>query len=166
MLERFGINGPMLLFQIVHFLLMVWLLRRLLYQPVMNAFEGRKTKIADSLAEAERVAAQAAQERSALEAQIAAERRQAQASLQAAVATSEEAAKKRLAEASTEADSMLAKAREDAENTRRNALSGVQTDITELALAAAAKVVGVAVDDRRHRDLIDDFLKNEIGEVA
>lgn len=165
-MDKFGINGPMLLFQIVHFLLMVWLLRRLLYQPVMNAFEGRKKKIADALAEAERVAASAAEERATLEAQIAAERRQAQTSLQAAVATSEEAAKKRLAEASAEAEAMLAKAREDAENTRKSALSGVQTDITELALAAAAKVVGVAVDDKRHRELIAAFLRDEIGEVA
>ncbi len=165
-MDKFGVNGPMLLFQIVHFLLLMWLLRRILYQPVMNAYEGRKTKIAESLAEAERVAANAAEERSALEAQIAAERRQAQASLQAAVATSEEAAKNRLAQASSEADSMMAKARDDAEQTRQSALAGVQTDITELALAAAAKVVGVAVDEKRHRELIADFLKNEIGEVA
>ena len=64
-MDKFGVNGPMLLFQIVHFLLLTWLLRRLLYEPVMDAYEGRKTKIADSLAEAERVAAQAAQERAA-----------------------------------------------------------------------------------------------------
>ena len=165
-MDKFGVNGPMLLFQIVHFLLLTWLLRRLLYKPVMDAYEGRKTKIADSLAEAERVAAQAAEERTALETQIAAERREAQVSLQAAVATSEEAAKKRLAEASTEADSLLSKAREDAESTRQSALAGVQTDITELALAAAAKVVGSAVDEKRHRDLIADFIEKEIGEVA
>jgi len=164
--DKFGINGWMLFFQVVHFLIMLWLLNKLLYKPIMNAFASRKERIANSLAEAEQVAARAAEERQALEAQIAAERREAQGRLQQAVATSEEAAKKRLAEANAEADALLAKAREEAAATRQSALAGVQADITDLALAAAAKVVGASVDEKRHRELIANFLQKEIGEVA
>ncbi len=165
-LGNLGILGPNLLFQIINFLIVLFLLNRLLYKPVLGMFERRREKIRESLEEAGKVREEAAAERSRLEAQIAEERRTSQERLRAAVAQSEEAAERRLAEAKAEAEQIVAKARTDAEQTRAQALSGLQGEIADLALAAAAKVLGEGIDEKQHRSLVDRFLNEQMGDLA
>lgn len=165
-LGKFGINGWMLLFQIIHFLIMAWLLNKLLYKPVINAFESRKAKIADALAEAARVKASADAERVQLEAKLAAERQESQTRLREAVARSQEAADRRLSEATVEADQILVRARAEAEDTRKHALAGLEGEIADLALTAAGRVLGEAVDEGKHRRLVDSFIKEQLGDLA
>ncbi len=156
----------MLAFQIIHFLLLLWILRKLLYGPLSNMLEERKAKIADALAEAERVSTMAASERATLEAQIAEERRTSHQKLTESVARGDEAAKKRVEEATVEAERIVAQARADASQARNEALSGLQGDVADLALAAAARVVGSSIDEKQHRGLIDNFLKEQLGDLA
>lgn len=166
MLEKFGINLPFLLTQILHFLILIWVLNKLLFGRIGSMLDERRNRIAEAMAEADRVGQEAASERSRLEAQIAEERREAQTNLRQAVARSEEAAERRKSEAEEEARTILAKARSDAEQSRQQALSGLQGEIAGLALAAAAKVLGEGVDEKQHRSLIDRFLKEELGDLA
>ncbi|MFN8423507.1 MAG: F0F1 ATP synthase subunit B [Anaerolineae bacterium] len=166
MVEKLGINGPLLGLQILHFVLLLVLLRVLLYKPILNMMRKRTEQIQTSLAEADKVRQQAATERATLEAQIAEERRSSQDRLRMAVARGEEAAERRLAEANTEAEQLLARARAEAEQTRAQALAGMQNDIAELALMAAGKVLGEAIDASKHRKLVDGFLSQKLGELA
>lgn len=165
-MEKLGILLPNLIFYIINFFIMFWLLRLLLYQPIVKLFTERRERIRDSLAEAERVKEEAAAERARLEAQIAEERRTNQERLREAAARSEEAATRRLAEANAEADVILARARAEAEQTHQQALVGLQGEIADLALRAAGKVLGEGIDETRHRALVDRFLREELGDLA
>ena len=165
-LAKFGINGWMLLFQVAHFLILVWLLNKILYKPVMGAFDARRAKIADALAEAARVKEAADAERLAFETKLAAERQESQTRLREAVARSEEAAGRRLQEANVEAEQILARARAEADTARKHALAGLEGEIADLALSAAGRVLGAAVDEKAHRKLVDGFLKDQLGEIA
>jgi F-type H+-transporting ATPase subunit b len=165
-LEKLGILLPNLIFNIINFGIMVWLLNRFLYQPIMKLFNERRERIREGLAEADRVRSEAAAERAQLEAQIAEERRTSQDRLRDAVSKSEEAAKRRLEEANAQADQILAQARLDADQTRQQALVGMQSSIADLALQAAGKVLGEGIDESRHRSLVDRFLSEQLGGLA
>lgn len=165
-MEKLGINGPLLGLQILHFILLLILLRMLLYKPILNMLHKRTEQIRTSLAEADKVRQQAATERAALEAQIAEERRSSQDRLRQAVARGEEAAERRLSEANAEAEQLLLRARTEAEQTRAQALAGMQNDIAELALLAAGKVLGEAIDGPKHRQLVEGFLSQKLGDLA
>jgi F-type H+-transporting ATPase subunit b len=165
-LDKLGILLPNLVIYIINFLLMMWLLRILLYKPVTNMLNERRERIRDSLAEAERVKEQAAAERARLEAQFAEERKAMLERQRETTARSEEAATRRLAEANSEAEAIVGRAREEATATREGALAGLQNEIADLALRAAAKVLGEGVDDPRHRALVDKFLRDELGDLA
>jgi F-type H+-transporting ATPase subunit b len=166
MLSELGIAPNFLIFHITNFLVVLVLLRFLLYQPILGMFERRSERIREGLAEAERVREDAAAERARLEAQLNEERRASQERLREAVARSEEAAEKRLAGANAEAEELLAKARADAEQIRQQALAGLQPEIADLTMRAAAKVLQAEMDRQRHRELIDRFLREELGELA
>jgi F-type H+-transporting ATPase subunit b len=165
-MAELGIAPYFLLFHIINFLVVLVLLRMLLYQPILGMFERRAERIREGLAEAERVREDAAAERGRLESQLNEERRVSQDRLRDAVARSEEAAEKRLATANEEAEALLAKARTDAEQIRHEALAGLQPEIADLTVRAAAKVLQSELDPQRHRQLIDRFLREELGELA
>lgn len=49
--------------QALNFIILVWLLKRFLYRPILDALDAREQQIADTLAEADRTQAEAAEER-------------------------------------------------------------------------------------------------------
>lgn len=53
--------------QAINFLVLVWLMRRFLYKPVLNAIDEREKKIATRLANAEKIQAEARNERDAFD---------------------------------------------------------------------------------------------------
>lgn len=161
-----GINLNLLIAQIINFIIVLLLLRAFLYKPMLNMMAQRRDRIRDSLAEADRVKEEAAAERAQLEAQFAEERRTMLERQRETAVRSEEAAAKRLAEANSEAEAIVGRAREEATATRANALSGLQGEIADLALRAAAKVLQDGVDENRHRALVDKFLREELGDLA
>lgn len=165
-MAELGVLRPFLIFQIVNFLVVMYLLNKILYRPVLGLFERRRERIREGLAEAERVREEAAAERLRLEEQLNEERRASQTRLQEAVSRSEEAAKRRLGEAETEAEAIIAKARLEAEQLRRQALAGLQNEVADLTVMAARKVIQAEVDSTRHRQLIDQFLREQLGELT
>ena len=165
-MSQLGIQAYFLLFHIINFLVVLFLLNLFLYRPILEMFDRRRERIREGLAEADRVREEAAAERARLEAQLNDERRQSQERLRDAVSRSEEAAKRRLAEANEEAEAVIARARTEAEQLRTQALSGLQSEIADLTVRAASKVLQAEVDPQRHRQLIDRFLREEMGELA
>jgi F-type H+-transporting ATPase subunit b len=165
-LDKLGINLNLLIVQILHFVLLLWILKALLYDKILALFDQRRERILQSMEEANRVREAATTERATLEAQIAEERRTSQDRLREAVSRSEEAAERRLVEARAEAEKIVASARAEAEQTRAQALSGLQGQIADLALAAAGKVLGEGIDEGKHRSLVDRFLKEQLGDLA
>jgi F-type H+-transporting ATPase subunit b len=165
-MAQLGINIFYLVFHIVNFLVVLYLLNMFAYKPILDIFERRRERIREGLAEADRVREEAAEERARLEAQLNEERRASQERLRDAVSRGEEAAKHRLAEANTEAEGIIAKARTEADQMRKQALAGLQSEIADLTVRAASKVLRSEIDPQRHRQLIDRFLQEELGELT
>jgi len=76
-LEKLGINYGLLIAQIVNVVLLVWLLSRFLYQPVLNMLNERTRRIQESLREAEQVKEQLANAKRDYDAEIAKARQEA-----------------------------------------------------------------------------------------
>lgn len=54
-LSDFGVQPILLLAQVVNFLVLLWILKKLLYKPILKILEERKQKIAQSLKNAEEI---------------------------------------------------------------------------------------------------------------
>ncbi|MFZ1561042.1 MAG: hypothetical protein WAT37_14005, partial [Saprospiraceae bacterium] len=54
-MDALGIEWPLLISQIVNFLLLIVLLRAFLYQPILKMLAARKERIVQSMKDAERV---------------------------------------------------------------------------------------------------------------
>jgi len=162
-LEGLGINPGFLLSQIVNFLILFVALYFLLWKRVLRTLDERRRRIQEGLENAERARQELARieeeyQRRVAEGQAEAERIKAQALQEA-----EQAREEVLEKARAEAEKILAQARAEAEVLRREALVGMREQIVDLALTAASKVIGEALDEQAHRQLIEKFIA-EVGE--
>jgi F-type H+-transporting ATPase subunit b len=152
-----GINLGYILMQILLFVILLAVLTNYLYEPVINALEERKAKIAKGLEDARQAAI--ARDNADAEAKkiLDAARNEAAKVRQDAAIQAEETAKGIVAQANEEARGIVASAREDGEAERNRVLSELRGQVAAISIAAANKLVGEALDEKRQHELIADF---------
>jgi F-type H+-transporting ATPase subunit b len=156
-MEALGINLGFFLVQVLNFLILLIILYAWAYRPILKVLDERKQKIAQSLEDA-RVAgeARANAEREAqriiTDAQSESAKRVREATERAEQATVEVRAA-----AETDAQRIRAEAAEEATAERNRLLGELRSQVAALAIAAANKVIGETLDEKRQRALIDEF---------
>jgi F-type H+-transporting ATPase subunit b len=149
------LNGT-LVAELLAFLLMLFVLAKYAYPPIIRAAEGRQKQIEDGL----RAAAEAEQRLRAVQTEV--EQTMAEARTQArevitrshqeAAAEAEEVRQRGRRDAETQ----VAKARSDIEAERDRAVQEVRAQLGALIVEAAGRVLGEAIDEKTHRKLIDE----------
>lgn len=136
--------------QIINFLLLVWLLKRFLYRPILEAIDAREQKIAAALAAAQASQAEAAAERDAFERKCAELAQQQAALLQAATA-----------EAQAQGRRLLDATRQEAELLRRKHQAALQREARSLheALSEQTRRQVFAIARKALTDLADTSLE-------
>jgi F-type H+-transporting ATPase subunit b len=156
-LEALGINLGFLILQILAFVIVLLTLQAWVYKPMLNMMDARKKKIAQSIEDA-RVAADARADAEKEAARILAD---AQVEASKIVSDATERAASAAQGVKAAAESEAAKAHQavlaDAEQERNRMLGDLRGQVAALAIAAAQKLVGEALDERRQHTLIDEF---------
>jgi F-type H+-transporting ATPase subunit b len=157
-LEKLGINWGLLISQIVNVVLLVWLLSRFLYQPVLNMLNERTRRIQESLREAEQVKEQLANAKRDYDAEIAKARQEAAGILSQAQERARVQATEIIAQARQEADAARQEARDQAVQEREQILREVKGRVAELVTLTASRVLGAELSATGHDRLIDESL--------
>lgn len=157
-MEALGINIGYLIIQIFSFLILMLALTGWLYNPILNVLEERKARIAKGLEDA-RQAAIARENADAEAKKILDSARAEVAKIRAdAAVQAEKQAESIIAKANADAQAKMADATESAIVERNNILSELRDQVAGVAIAAASKLVDQALDEKRQREIISDFL--------
>ncbi len=149
--------------QAINFLILAWLLKRFLYQPVRQVIERREALSAEAARKLEddRKAAQAAKaEFEAKTAEAAATRRQLKEEALAETAADRE---RIVAEARTEAAGITDAARKAVAEERQRAMADLKGDVLDLAAELAGKLLARAAGGIDDEPFLKD-LESRIGE--
>lgn len=156
-MEALGISLGLLIVQIIAFFIVFLALNAWVYKPLLDMLETRKKKIAQGMEDA-RVAAEARSDAQKDAAKIVSD---AQAQAAQVINEANERAEKLAARVKADAEQVIAKERESARAEiaveRERVLSDLRGQVAALAVAAAQKLVGEALDEKRHHALIDEF---------
>jgi F-type H+-transporting ATPase subunit b len=142
--------------QAINFLILVWLLQRFLYKPILHAIDEREKGIATRLAEAEAKIALAQQERDEFQRKIEAFDQERAALLKKAMDEAKAERQRLLDEARRDADSLRAK--------RLDALRDEQRNLSQEIIRWTRKQV-FAVTRKILTDLAAASLEERMGEV-
>jgi len=142
--------------QVVNFLILVWLLKRFLYRPILDAIDAREKRIAKELADADAKKAEAQKERDEFQYKNE-EFDQQRAALLSKATDEAKAERQRLLDAARKAaDALAAK--------RQEALRSEQQNLSE-ALSRRAREEVFAVARKALADLATASLEERMGEV-
>jgi F-type H+-transporting ATPase subunit b len=166
-LEALGLNLGYVFVQIFNFAILFVVLRVWVYKPILGLLERRREAIAKGLEDA-RIAAEAREN-----AEKEAEKLLSEARTKAAQEAREltQRAEQQAKEIRTAAEATAAKARETAvaevEGERGRILSDLRGQVAALAVAAAQKLIGEALDAKKQKALIDEFFSGvKAGKVT
>ncbi|MBN2085081.1 MAG: F0F1 ATP synthase subunit B [Anaerolineales bacterium] len=156
-MEKLGINLGTFLFYLLNFTALMIVLGAWIYKPMVKALEDRQKKIAQGLHDAE-VAAEA---RSKAEAEAqhirGAAQQEASQKLREATESAAKAAEAVRAEAEKDIAALRDAGRAEIAAERNRMLSDLRPRVAALAIAAAQKLIGEALDEKRQHALIDEF---------
>ncbi len=154
-LANLGINGKLFLAQAVNFLILLFILHRYAYRPMLAFLEKRTERIEQGLEDAE-TAQKKLSETEAREKEILAA---ARTEAKGVIAAAEEMAKKRgteyLADAERQATRFLEDARRKIEEEKTKMLQEAKTEIFETIVLAVEKIVKEKIDSEKDRELIE-----------
>ncbi|KIE58511.1 ATP synthase subunit B [Methylacidiphilum kamchatkense Kam1] len=156
-LHQLGIEWNKLIAQIINFVIVLWVLNRFAFRPVLKILEQRREKIAESLQNAEKIK----QELAAAEEARKEILRKANEQAAMIVAEAQKAAayqgEKKILEAIEEAKRILKKAEETARLEREKAKEEIRREILNLVIDISSKVIGktLSAEDQER-------LKNEV----
>jgi F-type H+-transporting ATPase subunit b len=156
-MAKLGLNLGFLLFQIFNFAVLCILLYAWAYKPILKMLDNRRQKIAQGLEDA-RIASEARANAEQDAAKILADAQNkanqvVRESTDRAEAAALEIRATAEAEATKEREAALAEVRVE----RDRMLGDLRSQIAALAIAAAQKLVGESLDEKRQHALIDQF---------
>ena len=163
-MEKLGLDARWFISQLVNFTVLLLILQRFLYKPVLNMLQQRQERIRESMEHAERRRKEAERAQEDYTKKIEESRREAQAIITQATQQAERAREEILARAQEGAKKIKAKAMTDVEYERKRVVAELRDQVAELAVLAAGRVLGKELDAKAHRQVVADFL-NETGKL-
>ena len=164
MFESFiGINPWTALFILLNFLLLFFVAKKFLFVPVKNMIDSRQKEIDTMYQEADAAKESALALEKEYKAQLSAAQETGEAIVKEAMTRGKNREEEILRQANAEADAIREKAAADIAREKKKALNDAKDEISSLALEIAGKVVGASMDEKRQKQLVDNFLE-ELGE--
>jgi F-type H+-transporting ATPase subunit b len=166
-LEGLGINLGYLLVQVFNFLIIFVILAAWMYKPLLNMMQKRRETIARGLEDA-RIASEARENAEKEAEEILAKAQQDAGKIVREATERGEQVRVEIKEAAeTEIVQLREDAAVDAQQEKDKVLGDLRGQVAALSIAAAQKVIGESLDEKRQRALIDDFFSGvKTGKVV
>ena len=152
------INGTMWV-QILNFLILVAVLAKFCYKPILNVMKARQERIANDLENAAKAKEAAEASRKEYEAQLANARREAQTIIDKAVKQADVNTQAQLSELRTQLAREKEQARLDILQEREKAMRELRQDMVSLSIAMAGKVVARDMNTEENTKLVNQAIE-------
>jgi F-type H+-transporting ATPase subunit b len=160
----FDINPGIFIWTWLIFVVLLLVLRKWAWGPILGALETREKRIQDVLDGAAHERGEAAKLLEEQRKLLDESRDQAQQILADSRKAGERVRAEIVEEARKQGDQIVGRAREDIERERDHALELLRREAVDLSISAASRVLSREVDSSENRRLVEDYLESLTGE--
>ncbi|MCX7994237.1 MAG: F0F1 ATP synthase subunit B [candidate division WOR-3 bacterium] len=158
-LNKLGINPWLLGAQIINFLILLWILNRFLYKPILKLFRDRSSKIEEGIKTAETLKKQAAEAEEKHRQLIEEAKKEAHRIIEQATKLGDEEKKKIIALANEEARKIVEKTMQEITAEKQNIMNEIKKEVGEMVVALSAELIKKKLDEKSQRELIGEAIK-------
>lgn len=149
-----------LVYGFIGFVVVYLIMRRYAFPALTSLLDDRREAIQGQMEAAEAARKEAADEREQYEAQLADAKGEANQIIEDAKQTAEQVRRDIVAKAESEAAAVKSRAEADVAAERERLLSELRTEVGQVAVALASKIVDRELDPTAHQDLVDDYINS------
>jgi F-type H+-transporting ATPase subunit b len=148
---------------VANVLILFVLLRIFLFKPLNKIINERTQSIQNDIDSAKKAKSEAEELKEQYESTIGDAKEEAKNIIMKAHEDAESERDAIIKKAHEDAEQKVAEADKEIESERKKVLRQAQSEIADLAIEAASKIVGANVDDEKNRRLVDEFLSGKEG---
>lgn len=152
------IEPGMLIWTFVVFFILLWVLKKAAWKPLLSSLENRENAIRSDLERAEN--ARMESERLLAEHKKLQDKAEVEARgiIEEARKTAESLKSDIVEKANEQARQMTEQAKAEIQREKETALSQLRGEVADLAIQAATKILRESLDEDKHRKLVNDFI--------
>ena len=153
------IDPGMILWTWITFGIVLALLSKLALKPILTAIENREHSIRDDIEKAQQQRDEAEALITQHKEKMAAAEAEAQALLKESRKLADKAREELLEKTRLESGKLLEKAKEEIEQQKESALASLRTEVADLAVGAAEKIILQNLDKDKQKAVVDEYIK-------
>jgi len=159
LITKLGIQWQSLLFQAINFFILLFVLKKFVYNPIIKILDERRRKVEDSVTKAEQID-EDQKKTDKKRAHILAEgQKQVYQIREQAVIDAEKIRTQKVEETRQEIERLLAQARAQIREEKEQALSSVRAEAAGLVMTASEKVLRERLDEKHDKELVERSIK-------
>ena len=163
-LDVISVNLWQILISLANLLIIFWVFKRFLFKPVQKVMNARQEQVDKIYSDAEQDRSAAVSMKQEYEARLATAREEADGLVRNAVQTAQRRSDAIVAEATSQASHLKQKAEEEIARDKKQMLLDVKSEISDIAVSIASKVVEREIKKEDHDRFVEEFIKN-VGET-
>ena len=153
-----------LFFTLANVLILFLILRKILFKKIIDVMDARDADIKNNIEAGQKAKEEGMKFKSEYETRIQDARDEGQMIVDFARKRAEEKSDTIISEAKKEAEYIKQKTNNEIAKEKEQAFNNIKSEISEIAVLAASKVIEKDIDKAKHEDLIENFIK-EVGEA-
>lgn len=162
-MEALGIQWANLLFQIIAFVMLIWLLNKFALGPIVRTLDARAERIRESMQAADKIERDLAETQRRNQETLDEARREAQAIVARSREAGDELLTRAREEATAQRERELERARQQIRAETEQAKEELRREVADLAVMAAGRIVRKELDPAAHMRLINETLAESGG---
>jgi F-type H+-transporting ATPase subunit b len=154
----FDINPGLIVWTIVTFILVLTVLGKFAWKPLLQSLDEREEKIRGALEQAEKARAEAAELLKQNERNMARAEEEFQKAIREGKALAEKMKEEIVTKAKQQAQHEIKMGKEEIQRDIDAAKKQLRTEVADLAIMAAEKILDESLDQQKQKKLVDSFL--------
>ncbi len=155
-----SVNPGLAFWTVLIFLILLFILKKVAWKPILTALDERETKIKESLELAEKAKQEAAIMIEENKKSMAKADEAAQKVLAESKAYAEQVKEQMLEQSKIQADKMIADASAEIERKKQEAFTELKNQVAEISVQIAEKIIQKNLDPEKQKEVIDSYIKD------
>ncbi|MBQ6949871.1 MAG: F0F1 ATP synthase subunit B [Clostridia bacterium] len=159
-LDIISVNIWSILISLANLLLLFFIMKKFLFKPVTKVMDERQNQVTAIYADAENARQAAAEMKQEYETRMAAAREEADGLVRNAVQNAQRKSDAIIADANHQAAHLKQKAEAEIQMEKKQMLSDVKSEISNLAVSIASRIMEREVNEKDHAGFVEQFIEN------
>ncbi len=154
------VNPGLIIWTIVTFLLLLFILKKVAWKPILSALEQREKNIKDSLEKAEKAKEDAQRILDENQATLAKAEEESKKIIEQSRSYAENLKEQMLKESKEQAKKIIEDAAEEIDRKKDSAFEELRDQVAKIAVDAAEKIMKQNLDAEKNKRIVDSYLKD------